>query len=85
VSSHAAVAFGACFALSIMIPRGTVVFLLLAIGCSVSRLLVGAHYLSDTYAAVLLAFIVTRGIYLLDRRNNAGHAIDHEPDAASSL
>ncbi len=76
VSSHAATAFGACFALSIMLPRASVVFMLMAIGCAMTRLLAGAHFLSDTYGAVLLAFVVTHGVYRLDRRNNAGHAID---------
>lgn len=76
VSSHAATAFGACFALSIMLPRATFLFVSLAIGCSLTRLLSGAHYLSDTYGAVLLAYLVTHGWYRLDRRNNSGIAID---------
>ncbi|MBC7772626.1 MAG: phosphatase PAP2 family protein [Pyrinomonadaceae bacterium] len=77
-SSHAALAFGACFAMSIMVPRARMVFVLMAIGCAVTRLLAGAHFLSDTYAAVLLAYLVTRGVYALDRRNNQGVGVDEE-------
>lgn len=76
VSSHAATAFGACFALSIMLPRASVVFMVMAIGCAMTRLLAGAHFLSDTYGAVLLAFVVSQGVYRLDRRNNQGRGID---------
>ncbi|MGE3109296.1 MAG: phosphatase PAP2 family protein [Phycisphaerales bacterium] len=76
VSSHAATAFGACFALCIMLPRGTAVFMLMATGCAATRLLAGAHYLSDTFGAVLLAYVVVRVMYVIDRRNNAGVAID---------
>jgi len=76
-SSHAALAFGACFAMAILFPRARLVFLAMAIGCSVSRLLAGAHFLSDTYAALVLAFLITRGVYALDRRNNQGEGVDH--------
>ena len=48
----------------------------MAIGCAMTRLLAGAHFLSDTYGAVLLAFMVTQGVYRLDRRNNHGRGID---------
>lgn len=75
-SSHAALAFGACFAMSIMLPRARIVFIAMAIGCAVTRLLAGAHFLSDTYAAVLLAFVVTKGVFALDRRNNQGVGVD---------
>lgn len=75
-SSHTALAFGACFALSIMLPRARMVFLAMAIGCAMTRLLAGAHFLSDAYGAVLLAFVVTKGVYALDRRNNQGIGVD---------
>jgi membrane-associated phospholipid phosphatase len=80
-SSHAAVAFGAAFALSLMLPRAAPLFLVLAIGCAVTRLLAGAHFLSDVYVAVLLAYAVTTALYHLDRRNNDGRSIDQPTTA----
>jgi len=77
-SSHVALAFGACFAMSILFPRAKGVFLTMAIGCALTRLLVGAHFLSDTYAALLLAYCVTKGVYTLDRRNNHGTGVDEK-------
>ncbi len=77
-SSHAAVAFGAAFALCWMWPRAAPVFLLAGIGCSLSRLFAGAHFLSDVLVAAGLAFFVTLGVYALDRRNNGGRGIEAE-------
>ena len=75
-SSHAAVAFGAAFALCWMWPRAAMVFVAAGIGCSLSRLLVGAHFLSDVLVGTGLAFFVVLGVYALDRRNNRGMGIE---------
>jgi len=75
-SSHAAVAFGAAFAMCRVFPRAASVFLAVGIGCSISRLLAGAHFLSDVFAGAGLAFFIVAGVYALDRRNNRGQGID---------
>lgn len=74
-SSHTAVACGAAFALSVLFPRGTPVFLAAGVGCGMTRLLAGGHFLSDVYVGIVLAFMVTRGIRALDRHNNRGVAL----------
>jgi membrane-associated phospholipid phosphatase len=75
-SSHAAVAFGAAFALCWMWPRAAPVFVCAGIGCSLSRLLAGAHFLSDVLVGTAMAFFVVLGVYALDRRNNGGRGIE---------
>lgn len=53
-SSHAAVAFGAAFALCVIAPRLRPLWLALAAGCALTRVLAGAHFVS----AVVLGAIV---------------------------
>jgi membrane-associated phospholipid phosphatase len=53
-SSHAAVAFAAALTLAAAFPRATPVLLLMAIGCGISRLLPGAHFLSDVVLGAAL-------------------------------
>ncbi len=55
-SSHAGVAFGAAFALWRWSPAAGAGALVLAVGCSATRLLSGAHFVSDVYAAAVLAW-----------------------------
>lgn len=57
-SSHAAVAFGAAWALGHLVPAARPVWLALAIGCGATRLLGPAHYPSDVVAAALVAYAV---------------------------
>jgi membrane-associated phospholipid phosphatase len=71
-SSHAAVAFGAAMALSYLMPRAAPVLLLGAVACAMTRIIAGAHFLSDVYVAILLAYAITRLLVLLDLRNNRG-------------
>jgi membrane-associated phospholipid phosphatase len=56
-SSHAGVAFGAAFALWRWSPPAGVAALTLALGCSATRVLSGAHFVSDVYAAAVLAWV----------------------------
>ena len=56
-SSHAGVAFGAAFALWRWSPPAGAVALTLALGCSATRVLSGAHFVSDVYAAAVLAWV----------------------------
>ncbi len=58
-SSHAAVAFGAAWALWFLFPRPKLVWLFLATACGLSRVVEGAHVPSDIYLAAWLAFAFT--------------------------
>lgn len=57
-SSHAMVAFGACFMLSRLFPRARVVWWLLGWGCALTRVAAGAHFLSDVVVAAAAAWFV---------------------------
>lgn len=61
-SSHAAVAFGGAFALAFIMPRTAPVALLAAAGCGLTRLLSGAHFLSDVCAGALVAYAVAAAL-----------------------
>ena len=56
-STHTIVAFAAAFALMRLSPRTGPVWLLVALGCGLTRLLDGAHFLSDVAAAAVLAWV----------------------------
>lgn len=53
-SSHTAVAFGALVMLGLMHRGARPVLWLLAAGCGISRILAGAHWLSDVYVAAVI-------------------------------
>lgn len=53
-SSHAAVAFGGAFLLARAYPPVRFLVVALACGCGLSRMLAGAHFLSDTVLAAAL-------------------------------
>jgi membrane-associated phospholipid phosphatase len=55
-SSHTAVAFGAAAVLSRCFPRTWPVWYLLASGCAATRVMAGAHYLSDTVVAAVIGW-----------------------------
>jgi membrane-associated phospholipid phosphatase len=57
-STHAIVAFGAAVMLARLFPRAWPVWYGLAVGCGLTRILAGAHYLSDVIVAALVAWIV---------------------------
>lgn len=61
-SSHAGVAFGAAFAMCWIFPRAAWVFIAAAVGCSISRMLVGAHFFSDVLVGAFMAFWIVEGI-----------------------
>jgi membrane-associated phospholipid phosphatase len=62
-SSHTAVAFGAAAVLARLLPGSAPVWYLLAGGCALTRVLAGAHYLSDTVAAAALGWLVAEGMW----------------------
>jgi membrane-associated phospholipid phosphatase len=76
-SSHVAVAFGAAFMLIRIHPMLWPVAVFIAGGCAAQRVICGAHFLTDVYAAAVLAYAVTAGVAArLDRaRNRAGRLV----------
>lgn len=57
-SSHAAVAFGGCVALSERWPATRLVLLPVAAGCGLTRMFTGAHFLSDVVVAALVGGVI---------------------------
>lgn len=56
-SSHAAVALAAAFALSRLVPGSFTVMIFMALGCAWTRLLMGAHFLTDAAAGLAIAWL----------------------------
>lgn len=56
-SSHAAVAFGGGVALARLFPPAAWVLIGLAVGCAYSRVLSGAHFVSDVYVGAILGWL----------------------------
>jgi hypothetical protein len=71
-SSHAGVAFGAAFMLARLFPGTGCVAVALAVGCGVSRLLVGAHFATDVYVAACLSYGVAAGLWKATRNGELG-------------
>lgn len=71
-SSHAAVAVGAAVAMSVLWPRWRTVWIALAVCCVVSRVLAGAHFVSDVVLGVLVGLCAARAMVQLDLNNNRG-------------
>lgn len=57
-SSHMMVAMGAAVVLARLYPRASWLWYLIAIGCGCTRILAGAHYLSDVVVAAVAAWII---------------------------
>jgi membrane-associated phospholipid phosphatase len=66
-SSHAAVAFGGAFMLAFLFPRARWVGYALAAGCGLTRILAGAHFVSDVVMGAVLGWVVA---YLLASRSS---------------
>ena len=58
-SSHAAVAFGGGLMLARLVPGTWPVLVLVGAGCGVTRIVSGAHFLSDVYLAAILGYAVS--------------------------
>jgi membrane-associated phospholipid phosphatase len=71
-SSHAAPAVATALALAAVFPRFRWAFAAPAALCCVSRVLAGAHYLSDALAGALVGLTIARAIIALDLHNNRG-------------
>ncbi len=75
-SSEAAVAFAAAAMLARLFPETSVLWYGLALGCALSRVASGAHFVSDVVLAAVVGYVVT---VMLWRRRPAAH-----PEAAGS-
>lgn len=62
-SSHTMVAFGAAAMLAYLFPKARWVWLSLAIGCGLTRILSQAHFLSDVVVAAIAAFATTSWLW----------------------
>lgn len=62
-SSHTIVAFAAAFALGRLFPRTWWMWYLWAGACAWSRIIVGAHYLSDVAVAAVLAWLLVSALW----------------------
>jgi len=58
-SSEAAVAFAAAAMLARLFPESSMLWYGLALGCALTRVASGAHFLSDVALAALLGYVVT--------------------------
>jgi membrane-associated phospholipid phosphatase len=67
-SSHAAVAFGAVWILCRLYPRAAPVWLLIGVGCGLSRLAGGDHYVSDIVGGALVAYAVAAAMWRVRAR-----------------
>lgn len=70
-SSHAAVAFGAAFAVAWLWPRAGAVALVVAAGCGLTRVMMGAHFVSDVAAGALVGYAVAWGLAFASSRWSA--------------
>jgi membrane-associated phospholipid phosphatase len=58
-SSEAAVAFAAAAMLARLFPESSMVWYALALGCALTRVASGAHFLSDVALGALVGYVVT--------------------------
>ncbi len=71
-SSHAAVAVAGALVASLIWPRRRAVWITLAACCVLSRVLAGAHFVSDATLGVLVGLCVARAVVRADLNNNRG-------------
>lgn len=73
-SGHTSVAFAACGMLALLVPVWRVPMLALATGCALTRLLAGAHALSDTVAGAGLGLAIAWILYAAGEGRRRGAA-----------
>lgn len=69
-SSHAAVAFGGAAMLAILFPRARWVGYALAAGCALTRILAGAHFVSDTVLAAGIGWLTAQWLGMTGTASN---------------
>lgn len=75
-SSHAAVAFAAAFMLCYLVPRGRILWIALAIGCGLTRVISGAHWVGDIYISAVISYFVAHLLWQQHARNNPQASLD---------
>lgn len=76
-SSHTLVAFAAAAVMARIFPRTAPIWYLLAIGCGLSRVAAGAHYLSDVAVAGVLGWSIGWAVW-------SWHARSTSPQSATA-
>ncbi len=71
-SSHTAVAFGGAIMLSWFMPAWRIPLMLLAFLCAMTRIVVGAHFVTDVYVAILLAWLTCIALWKCFSTNLGG-------------
>jgi len=78
-SSHTSIAFGATWMLCFLYPRATPVWLIIGVGCGLTRMLDHAHHLSDVYLSAVttgfLCLVIWRSYEAMLRRYERADAI----------
>jgi membrane-associated phospholipid phosphatase len=73
-SSHALIAFAAATMLSRLFPRAAPVWYAAAAGCAISRVLAGAHFVSDVVVAAIAGYAVAALLWRGHTRGRNGTA-----------
>lgn len=68
-SGHSTTAFALAFALIALFPRGRIVFIPMAIFFAVSRIVINAHFLSDTLAGAMVGFLTVLALSWFENRD----------------
>ena len=69
-SSHAAIAFAAAFMMCHLVPQGRWLWLALAAGCAVTRVLAQAHFVCDVYLSAVVSYMIVHLLWRQHLRNN---------------
>jgi membrane-associated phospholipid phosphatase len=75
-SSHAAMAFGLAYALCVVWPRLAGLWVVMGVMVAFTRVLAGAHFLSDVFGGLVVAYSAGVFVYEIDRHNNGGRGIE---------
>lgn len=86
-SSHTLVAFAAASIMARIFPRTAPIWYLLAVGCGLSRVAAGAHFLSDVAVAGVLGWLTGWGVWVWhqqrsDKDPDRDHPKDHATEGA---
>lgn len=75
-SGHATTAFALALVLSVLFPRGKIMWWVMGCGLALSRVMVNAHYISDVLAGGLVAVATVYGLQVVSCHYGIVHARD---------
>ena len=78
-SSHAVVGFAAAWMLCRIFPRASLVWIAMAVGCAVTRVLNHSHFISDTVISAAVAFAIVRALWFWHQYNQLPGQAKIEP------